>query len=412
MALAFPAGPASGQQYTAPNGVIYEWDSAVGVWKIVNSVQTMTTGSSAGTGAARLPTGTTGQRPAANLAAGQFRYNTSIPQLEYSDGTSWIAIAITVATLAQAQAGTLSSVASSPETTVPKDASGMAGSAFIPTGTTAQRPAAGSYTGQLRYNTTIPQWEYSNGASWLALSVSAATLAEAATGTSSTVYLSPLTGVPKDASGMTGSAFIPSGTTAQQPAASLYTGQLRYNTTVPQWEYSNGASWLALVSGIPAAATLAEAAAGTLNTVYLSPETGIAKDASGVTGAALIPGGTTAQQPATPVTGMVRYNSDTSPAVMEWYNGTAWSTTWGVSSASGTGIGAVVLGTSGAPSLFGSITLGALVGGVTPVGIKQNEGMVNSSIWVSTTGLGGTWMCQGVAKITMNIYATIFVRVA
>jgi hypothetical protein len=42
----------------------------------------------------------------------------------------------------------------------------MTGSAYLPAGTTAQRPAANSYTGQFRYNTQIPQLEYSDGATW------------------------------------------------------------------------------------------------------------------------------------------------------------------------------------------------------------------------------------------------------
>ena len=58
-------------------------------------------------------------------------------------------------------------------------------------------------------------------------------------------------------------------------------------------------------------ATLAEAATGTDATRALTPESGVPKDASGMTGAALLPGGTGAQQPATPVAGMIRYNTNT-----------------------------------------------------------------------------------------------------
>jgi hypothetical protein len=159
-------------------------------------------------------------------------------------------------------------------------------------------------------------------------SVRLATTAESIAGSSVTIALSPGTGVAKNAATMTGSAYIPAGTTAQQPAANAYTGQLRYNTTIPQWEGSNGISWEPLSS----AATLAEAATGTSNTVYSSPQTAVPKDASGMTGAALMPGGTTAQQPGTPVTGMVRYNNQGgTPATtyMEWYDGATWQTAWG-----------------------------------------------------------------------------------
>jgi len=172
MALTFPAGPTAGQQYTGPNGIVYQWDSAVGVWNKVNAVQTATAGATAATGAARIPAGNTAARPAATLAAGLFRFNSQIPQLEYSDGTSWLPVGGgggTAATLPEAQAGTLNTVFSSPLTSVPKDASGMTGSAYIPAGTTLQRPTATNYTGQFRYNTTIPQLEYSDGTTWVAV---------------------------------------------------------------------------------------------------------------------------------------------------------------------------------------------------------------------------------------------------
>jgi len=56
--------------------------------------------------------------------------------------------------LVQAQAGTLTSVAATPETAVPKDASGMTGAAIIPSGTDAQRAAISPLVaGMLRFNT-------------------------------------------------------------------------------------------------------------------------------------------------------------------------------------------------------------------------------------------------------------------
>jgi hypothetical protein len=73
-------------------------------------------------------------------------------------------------------------------------------------------------------------------------------------------------------------------------------------------------------------ATLAEAATGTDATRALTPESGVPKDASGMAGAALIPGGNNAARPGTPVTGMLRYNSQAgTPVSMEYYNGSAWS---------------------------------------------------------------------------------------
>ena len=69
-------------------------------------------------------------------------------------------------------------------------------------------------------------------------------------------------------------------------------------------------------------ATLAEAATGTDATRALTPESGVPKDASGMTGAAILPSGTSAQKPGTPVAGMTRLNTDTK--AMEFYNGTSW----------------------------------------------------------------------------------------
>jgi len=58
-------------------------------------------------------------------------------------------------------------------------------------------------------------------------------------------------------------------------------------------------------------ATLAEAATGTNFLKALTPATGVPKDAATMTGAAIMPSGTTAQEPAAPVVGMQRYNTDT-----------------------------------------------------------------------------------------------------
>jgi hypothetical protein len=66
-------------------------------------------------------------------------------------------------------------------------------------------------------------------------------------------------------------------------------------------------------------ATLAEAATGTDATRASTPETAVPKDASGMTGAGILPSGTTAQRPGTPVAGMQRFN--TSTGLEEVYSG-------------------------------------------------------------------------------------------
>jgi len=367
------------------------------------------------TGSAYIPAGTTAERPAAAAYTGQFRYNTQIPRLEFSDGSSWIGVAtgtgVVAATLGEAQAGTLTTVFSSPQTAVPKDASGMTGSAYIPAGTTAQRPTASNYTGQFRYNTTIPQLEYSDGAAWQAVGAALlpASLAEAQAGTITTKYSSPQTAVPKDASGMTGSAYLPAGTTLQRPTASNYTGQFRYNTQIPQLEYSDGTTWLGL--GGLAAATLAQAQAGTLATVAATPQTAVPKDASGMTGSAYIPAGTTAQRPAaTAYTGQFRYN--TTIPQLEYSDGATWVAVvppgGGVTTFSGGTTGLTPAGaTSGAVTLGGTLAVAnGGTGGTTQATALTNllpSQAGNAGKFLSTDGTTPGWVAAGGAGTVTSI---------
>jgi hypothetical protein len=176
-----------------------------------------------------------------------------------------------------------------------------------------------------------------------------------------------------------------------------------YDTGLGVWTAAVGSAGTVLNP-----ATFAEAATGTSSSVYLSPETGVPKNASGMTGAALIPGGTTGQQPGSPVTGMLRYNSTTLPAFMEFWDSAAW-TPVGAPPVAGLGIritGSIVkvnipqqtnppaTGTAAAQAEDGSLywddTLGALF-------IRYNNG--GSPTWVQTTpsdggspiGVGQTW---------------------
>jgi hypothetical protein len=111
--LNFPAGPVGGQQYVAPNGVTYVYNSTKTVWALVDT-------------------------------------------------------SVKAATLAEAAAGVTNDKYSSPETAVPKDAAGMTGAALIPTGAGFQRPGA-PVNGMMRFNTdlgameayvaAIPEWK-------------------------------------------------------------------------------------------------------------------------------------------------------------------------------------------------------------------------------------------------------------
>jgi hypothetical protein len=121
-------------------------------------------------------------------------------------------------------------------------------------------------------------------------------------------------------------------------AAQALNGSMYWDDTLGQLfiRYANGASPVWVAAAPPAggssltAATLAEAAAGTGNTKFLSPETGVPKDASGMTGAALLPTGTLGQRPAAPITGMTRVSSTTN--TVEAYVNGAWQAVQSTSS--------------------------------------------------------------------------------
>lgn len=73
-------------------------------------------------------------------------------------------------------------------------------------------------------------------------------------------------------------------------------------------------------------ANLSEAATGSTNLKYSSPQTSVPKNASGMTGAALLPGSGDSGRPGTPAVGMFRYNNESSPANLEFYDGSDWRT--------------------------------------------------------------------------------------
>jgi hypothetical protein len=110
-----------------------------------------------------------------------------------------------------------------------------------------------------------------------------------------------------------------------------------YDTTLGIWTGTAGGGGSSV-----SAATAAEAAAGTITTSYSSPATAVPKDAAGMTGAALLPGGDDGERPATLVEGMLRYNNQAGPpAVLEFYDGSAWQTV----STGGGGLNNVIFGT-------------------------------------------------------------------
>jgi len=126
-------------------------------------------------GAATIVSAVTGTLPI-TVATG-----TSTPVIAINAATAAAAGSIEIATLAEAAAGTDATRASTPETAVPKDASGMTGAAILPSGTLLQRPAA-PVAGMQRFNTDTGNEEVYTGATlgWqnLAYSVAPATLVD------------------------------------------------------------------------------------------------------------------------------------------------------------------------------------------------------------------------------------------
>ena len=211
------------------------------------------------------------------------------------------------------------------------------------------------------------------------------------------------------------------------------TNTYTYDTTL--------AVWKAAGAGITTAASSAEAKAGTSNTVYSSPQTAVPKDASGMTGAALMPGGNDAARPGTPATGMLRYNSQSgTPVSMEYYDGAAWTSAFGggltagtAQSATGasvtfTGIPAGVkritisvyeiespaapasafllrLGSGGSLTTSGYFSVnGRLAGGTSTVwtdtvafivGVKTNTSDKASGLVILTNPTGNAWVLSG-----------------
>ena len=200
------------------------------------------------------------------------------------------------------------------------------GSVTLPVYTDASTPPVQFQAGTLWFNGTNLQIRNSANTAWVAVgggsgTVTAvtATLPLASTGGTAPV-LSLNLGLGTAVNGSNIAVSIPVASVppaAGTGAAQALNGSMYWDDTLGQLfiRYINGGTpvWVAAAppaGGSVSAATLAEAAAGTVSTKYSSPQTSVPKDASGMTGAAIIPSGTSAQQPATPVVGMQRFNTD------------------------------------------------------------------------------------------------------
>ncbi len=266
--------------------------------------QTIPTAPGTATPNAVIPAGSTGDRqtsPAPTL--GEFRFNTTTNELEVWNG-AWVTVPS-------------STSGSFVKQSIPTAPAGATPVAIIPSGTTLERQTAPAVVGgEIRFNIDTDLMEVFDGTTWTPIGAPpTAGLGISITGTIVKLQI-PVASTPPAA----GAA-----------AAQAIDGSLYWDSTLGQLfiRYNDGTTtqWVAAApagggGGSSTAATLAEAAAGTLNTVFSSPQTAVPKNASGMTGAAILPGGTTAQQPAGAADGWFRYNSTNKG--LEFFDGTNW----------------------------------------------------------------------------------------
>ena len=162
---------------------------------------------------------------------------------------------------------------------------GAQGAANIPAGSTLQRPATPNL-GAFRYNSNKDALEFWNGVAW------------------ETVASDPNYDFVQKTSN-TGSAILPSGTTAQRDTSPL-AGFFRFNDDNDGVEFYDGTTWQRIPSS-PTGSFVAQTV----------PNAG--------TPSAAIPSGTTAQRQTFPVPGYLRYNTDLN--ALEVWDGTNWNNT-------------------------------------------------------------------------------------
>ncbi len=278
------------------------------------------------------------------------------------------------------------------------DLSQNTGAMILPIGTTGQEPAT-SINGMIRYNTTLTDVEAYIGNYWTTLTIGGDTasiyLGTSATATdpsrsgdATTGLFSAATSTVSIATGgvqrmtVNSSGYVGIGTTA--PAVALdVNGQIQTKGSVAgiifqdrgsanpwQWYSNSGYAYLFNGSVSPLAVYGAGSVANTL--VLNAGNVGIGStsprailDLSQNTGAMILPIGTTGQEPATSINGMIRYN--TTLTDIEAYIGGFWTTL-----TTGGGSASIYLGTSATatdPSVAGDPTSGLFSAATSTVSV-------------------------------------------
>ena len=302
------AGQAGALRYNASTVSMEFWNGTA--WEEVasNSVTGFVRETST-TGSAVMPAGPDGSRDA-SPAAGYTRFNTTSASLEVWNGTAWTLVgAPPTGGLGISVTGSIVKVSISTSSSPPAVGGGAAqavvgslfwndvlGQLFIyysnggtPTWVQAA-PAAGGGGGGTVTGVTGTAPIVSSGGTAPAISITPAT--SGAAGSMSAADKAKLDGAATIVSSVTGTLPITVATGTSTPLIGI-----------------NAATTAA--AGSVQLATAAESAAGTVATKAATPAFSVPKDASGMTGAALIPTGTSLQKPGTPVVGMQRFNTDT-----------------------------------------------------------------------------------------------------
>jgi len=185
----------------------------------------------------------------------------------------------------------------------------------------------------------------------------------------------------------TESVQVPAGTTAQRPAVPV-NGDIRYNTDTSRFEIYAGSSWTTIGAGDGTVTSVS----GTANQITVAngtttPQISITTNpVLPGTGSVTVPAGGTAARSASPVNGMIRYNTDS--ALFEGYLNGAWTSF----ASAGVGVLSINTGTglTGGPiTSTGTISLdntAVTAGSYTAANITVNaQGQITAAS--STTGL-------------------------